>query len=169
LKASFSASNGRPFVGIANVLRDRGELAADATSGEAIRAWLAEHRGPEADAVMRKDPRYVFFKVAPDDGVEPVGAAGAPLIPGRALAMDATRHALGGLYWIDASAPGLDGASPRYQRLALALDVGAAIKGEVRADLYLGRGEAAGLEAGRVRHQLSLYAIEPVNEEAGDP
>ena len=165
-KASYSASNGRPFVGIANVLRDQGDLPPDGVSGEAIRAWLADHRGPAADAVMRVNPRYVFFKLAPDDGVEPAGAAGTPLIPGRALAMDPARHAFGGVYWIDAAAPSLAGAFARYQRMAMALDVGAAIKGEVRADLYLGRGEAAGLEAGRVRHDLTLYALEPV---AGDP
>lgn len=169
LKASYNGSNGRPFVGVAAVLRDRGDLAADNTSGEAIRAWLAAHRGPEADEVMRKDPRYVFFKVAADDGIDPVGAAGAPLTPGRALAMDPSRHAMGELFWIDASAPSLNGAFPTYRRLAVALDVGAAIKGEVRADLYLGRGEAAGLEAGRVRHALNLYALQPVPTDADSP
>jgi len=168
-KASYVASNGRPFIGIANVLRDRGDLPPDNTSGDAIRAWLADHRGPTADEVMRKDPRYTFFKLVPDDGIEPIGAAGAPLIPGRALAMDPTRHALGGLYWIDASAPSLNGAFPTYQRLAMALDVGAAIKGDVRADLYLGRGDAAGQEAGRVRHSLTLYALEPIASGADSP
>ena len=49
-----------------------------------------------------------------------------------------------------------------YRRLGLALDTGAAIKGEGRADLYLGRGEAAGLEAGRVRHSLYLVRLVPV-------
>jgi len=111
---------------------------------------------------MRLDPRYVFFRLEPDDGVEPTGAAGAPLIPGRSLAVDPSRHALGGLYWIDATAPSLNGAYPSYRRLALALDTGGAIKGDIRADLYLGKGPLAGAEAGRVRHVLSLYALEPL-------
>ncbi|MDR3507768.1 MAG: MltA domain-containing protein [Caulobacteraceae bacterium] len=163
LKVVYSANNGRPFVGIANVLRDRGALPADGLSGDAIRAWLAAHRGPEADDVMRQNPRYVFFKTASDDGAEPVGAAGLPLIPGRSLAVDPTKHAMGGLYWIDATAPSLTGAFPAYRRLALALDTGGAIKGDVRADLYLGSGAEAGVEAGRVRHALSLYAIAPAD------
>jgi membrane-bound lytic murein transglycosylase A len=163
LKATFALSNGQPFVPIAPILRQRGDLAPAGASGGGVHAWLAEHRGPEADALMRQDPRYVFFAVAPDDGREPVGSAGAPLLPGRAIAVDAGVHDLGGAYWIDADSPTLDGAAPRYRRLVMALDTGGAIKGVVRADLYLGRGQAAGEEAGRVRHDLRLYALMPAS------
>jgi membrane-bound lytic murein transglycosylase A len=90
------------------------------------------------------------------------GAVLAPLTAGRAIAVDPAHHAYGGLYWIDAEAPALKGAVPSYRRAAVALDTGGAIKGEVRADLYLGRGEAAGREAGRVRHRLRLYRLVPV-------
>ncbi len=162
LKAVFSASNGKPFVPIARILRDRGVLADNNTSGDAIMAWLADHRGPEADEVMRLNPRYVFFNLEPDDGREPAGTAGVTLIPGRALAVDPTQHAMGELYWIDARAPALSGAFPVYQRLAVALDSGGAIKGAVRADLYAGSGPGAGREAGRVRHVLTLYRLAPI-------
>jgi membrane-bound lytic murein transglycosylase A len=160
-KASFAATNGRPFVGIANPMRDRGLLAGDNTSGEAIRAWLASHRGPEAQAVMALNPRYVFFRLSPDDGRQPAGAAGIPLPPGRAIAVDAGRHGMGELIYIDGVAPILNGAFPTYRRLVMALDVGGAIKGDVRADLYLGQGSAAGVEAGRVRHTLRMHRLTP--------
>jgi membrane-bound lytic murein transglycosylase A len=161
LKAAFAMSNGQPFVGIAGILRQRGALRPESASAGGVRGWLAAHRGPEADAVMRENPRYVFFNVTPDDGREPVGTAGARLVPGRSIAVDASLHDLGGAYWIDADEPTLSGAAPRYQRLVVALDTGGAIKGQVRADLYLGRGDAAGEEAGRVRHTLRLYALVP--------
>ncbi|HQT51868.1 MAG TPA: MltA domain-containing protein, partial [Phenylobacterium sp.] len=93
VKVLFAATNGRTFTGIANPMRDRGLLAANNTSGEAIRQWLADHRGPEADAIMRLNPRYVFFTTAPDDGRPPVGSAGIPLPTGRAIAVDPSRHA----------------------------------------------------------------------------
>jgi membrane-bound lytic murein transglycosylase A len=67
--------------------------------------------------------------------------------------------------WVDACAPALPGAFPRYRRLAMALDTGSAIKGGVRADLYLGRGPGAGIEAGRVRHLLTLYRLVPVGSD----
>jgi membrane-bound lytic murein transglycosylase A len=161
VRAAFAAHNGRPFVGIATPMRDRGLLADNNTSGDAIRAWLASHRGPEADAIMRLNPRYVFFQTLPDDGRQAVGAAGVPLPPGRAIAVDPGKHAMGELFWLDASAPKLAGGFPTYRRLAVALDVGGAIKGDVRADLYTGTGAAAGAEAGRVRHDLRLYRLVP--------
>ena len=163
-RAMFDGVNGARFVGIAAPMRRQGLLGADQTSGEAIRAWLAAHRGPDADAIMRLNPRYVFFRLTPDDGREPAGAAGIPLPPGRAVAVDPAEHAMGELLWIDATAPTLAGAFPIYRRLVTALDTGGAIKGAARADLYLGRGDAAGAEAGRVRHTLNLYRLIPVGE-----
>ncbi|HEX4710708.1 MltA domain-containing protein, partial [Phenylobacterium sp.] len=161
MKALYAANNGRAFVAVSNIMRERGLLAGDNTSAEAIRSWLADHRGPDADDIMRLNPRYAFFSLAPDDGRQPVGSANLPLPPGRALAVDTAYHAMGELLWIDADKPILKGAFPAYRRLALALDTGGAIKGEVRADLYLGSGSAAGLEAGRVRHTLRLYRLVP--------
>ncbi|HEX7761105.1 MAG TPA: MltA domain-containing protein [Caulobacteraceae bacterium] len=161
-KAVFDGTNGARFQGIAAPMREQGLLADDSTSGEAIRTWLAQHQGPRAQALMQINPRYVFFKLGPDDGRDPAGAAGQPLIPGRAVAVDTSKHALGELFWIDASAPALAGAFPTYRRLTVALDAGGAIKGEARADLYLGRGPEAGLAAGRVRHTLRLYRLAPV-------
>lgn len=160
-KAVFAATNGRTFQGIANPMRDRGLLAPDNTSGEAIRIWLATHRGPAAEEVMRINPRYVFFTLAPDDGRQPAGAAGLPLPPGRAIAVDTSVNTLGQVFYIDGTAPILSGAFPNYRRTVMALDVGGAIKGAVRADLYLGQGAAAGTEAGRVRHTLRMHRLVP--------
>lgn len=162
LKAAYAGTNGQPFVGLAKVMREAGLIDNAHSSSDAIRAWLADHRGPEADAIMRKNPRYVFFKVMPDDGLGPKGAAGVSLPPGRATAVDPAFHKMGELLWIDAEAPALAGAFPRYRRLTAALDVGGAIKGPVRADLYMGQGPQAGWEAGRVRHRLTFYRLVPI-------
>jgi len=161
VKALFAAHNDMPFSGVANSMRQRGLLAADNTSGEAIRAWLAANRGPAADEIMRLNRRYVWFRLAPDDGLHPAGAAGVPLPPDHAVAVDLSRHALGTVFWIEAEAPILTGAFPTYNQLVVALDTGGAIQGPVRADLYLGSGPEAGVEAGRVRHTLSMVRLVP--------
>jgi membrane-bound lytic murein transglycosylase A len=162
VKALFAAHNGQTFQGIANPMRDRGLLPGDNTDAGSIRTWLATNRGPEAQKIMALNPRYVFFRLAPDDGSDPAGAAGIPLPAGHAIAVDPSYHDYGALYWIDAAAPILAGAFPVYRRLVMALDTGGAIRGQVRADLYLGKGDAAGQEAGRVRHTLQMYRFVPV-------
>ena len=163
-KALYAGDNGRPYFAVGKVLVQNGALARNGVTADAIQAWLAKHRGPEAQAVMDLNPRYTFFRLAPDDGREPAGGAGAPLVAGRTLAVDAMQHRYGELLWIDADRPSLAGASPQYRRLAVAADTGSAIKGPVRADLYLGRGETASAEAGRVRHRLRLVRLAPRGE-----
>ncbi len=161
-KAIYAADNGKTFVPLSSLMVRRGLLEHGHGSGEAIHTWLAEHRGDEAQAIMDLDPRYVFFSLVPDDGVDPVGAAGIPLPPGRAIAVDPTWHRYGEVYWIDAVSPTLAGATRTYRRLVVALDTGSAIRGNVRADLYMGRGEQAGVEAGRMRHTLVLVRLVPI-------
>lgn len=164
LRAIYDGANGATFLGIAAPMRRQGLLLDQDTSAEKIRGWLSAHRGPDADAVMRLNPRYVFLRLQPDDGAEPSGAAGLRLPPGRALAVDPTKHTMGEAFWVDASSPSLSGAFPSYRRMAIALDSGSAIKGDVRADLYMGVGPEAGREAGRVRHVLHLFRLTPVIE-----
>ena len=161
VRAVFAGSNGRPFTAIAGPMAAQGLIPAAEATASGVRDWLASHRGPAADAAMRLDPRYVFFRLEPDDGAEPRGSAGVALVPGRSVAVDPALHLPFELLWIDADAPTFAGARPSYRRLAAAMDSGAAIKGLARADLYLGRGDAAGTEAGAVRHRLRLYRLVP--------
>lgn len=161
LRAAYAADNGRPFTGIARPMAEQGLLPRNGTSGEAIRSWLARHRGPDAQAITDLDARYVFFELQPDDGGEPRGASGVRLPAGRGAAIDPGVHAFGELLWVSATSPVLSGAVPEYHRLVAALDTGGAIRGPVRVDLYLGRGPAAGREAGRIRHPLRLWRLVP--------
>ena len=160
-RAAYAADNGRPFTGIARPMAERGLLPPNGTSGEAIRAWLAAHRGAEAREVMALNPRYIFFRLDPDDGGDPNGAAGIPLPARRAIAVDPTHWRYGDLVWIHADGGNLVGARGSYQGLVVALDTGSAIRGPVRADLYMGRGASAGEEAGAVRHPLRMWRLVP--------
>ena len=160
-RAAYAADNGQPFTGIARPMAEQGLLPADGTSGAAIQAWLAAHRGPEARAIMALNPRYIFFAVDPDDGGQPNGAAGIPLTARRSIAVDPAHWRYGDLVWISADGGNLVGARASYQGLVVALDTGSAIRGLVRADFYMGRGDAAGEEAGAVRHPLRMWRLVP--------
>lgn len=160
VRAAYAADNGRPFVGIARPMAERGLLPPNGTSGEAIRAWLAARRGPEARAITSLNPRYIFFQLQPDDG-EPAGAAGVLLVARRSIAVDPASWRYGDLVFIDADGGNLAGARASYRGLVTALDTGSAIRGPVRADFYMGRGDAAGEEAGTVRHPLRMWRLVP--------
>ena len=138
-RAAYAADNGQPFTGIARPMAEQGLLPANGTSGEAIQAWLAAHRGAEARAVMALNPRYIFFAVEPDDGGHPNGAAGIPLTARRSIAVDPAHWRYGDLVWISADGGNLVGARASYQGLVMALDTGSAIRGPVRADFYMDR------------------------------
>lgn len=160
-RAAYAADNGKTFVGIARPMAQRGLLPQNGTSGDAIRGWLADHRGYEAQAVMALNPRYIFFRLDGDDNGHPAGAAGVPLTERRAIAVDPAHWRYGELVWLEADGGNLRGATASYRGLAMALDTGSAIRGPVRADLYMGRGDRAGAEAGTVRHPLRMWRLVP--------
>lgn len=161
MRAAYAADNGQRFVGIARPMAERGLLPQNGTSGDAIRGWLANNRGPAAREVMNLNPRYIFFTLRPDDGREAVGAANIPLPARRSIAVDPSHWTYGDAVWIEADGGNLIGAKASYRGLVMALDTGSAIRGEVRADLYIGTGNAAGEEAGAVRHPLRMWRIIP--------
>ena len=159
VRAAYAADNGHGFVGIARPMVQRGLLPENGTSSEAIRRWLSNHRGAEAAEVMALNPRYIVFRADPDDGGDPSGAAGIPLPARRAIAVDPAHWRYGEAVWIEGDGGSLVGARASYRGLVMALDTGSAIRGPVRADLYMGRGQAAGDEAGTVRHPLRMWRV----------
>jgi membrane-bound lytic murein transglycosylase A len=48
-----------------------------------------------------------------------------------------------------------------FRRLMIAQDVGSAIRGKERGDIYWGTGEAAGAIAGSTRHKAQFHVLLP--------
>jgi len=164
LRVTYAGQNGRPYVPIGRVLMDRGEIPREQVSLQSIRAWLEAHPA-EAQAVMDQNPSFVFFReltgTRPDEG--PPGAMGVQLTPGRSLAIDRAFLPLGAPLFIDTTDP-LDGTPWRH--LAVAQDLGGAIKGAVRADIFFGWGEDAEAHAGKMRGQGRAFVLLPRGDAA---
>jgi len=140
-------------------LIDRGELTREAVSLPTIRAWLAAHPD-QAPALMDANPSYVFFTVLTQTPPEvgPPGALGAALTPGRSVAVDRRFLPMGAPLFVATSNP-LDGAP--WQHLLLAQDIGGAIKGPVRGDIFFGWGTEAEAMAGRMKQPGTAYLLLP--------
>jgi len=160
VRVTYDGQNGQPYVPIGRVLVDRGEMKLEDVSMQSIRAWLKAHPA-EAGGVMDQNPSYVFFReardLAPDEG--PPGAMGVPLIPLRSVAVDRAHIPLGTPVWVDTN-DALVPATP-WGRLLVAKDVGGAIRGPTRADLFFGWGAEAEERAGRMRQPGSIYVLLP--------
>ncbi len=161
-RITYAAKAGHPFSAIGRLLLERGEIAPEAISMQAIRAWLADHPD-EADQVYWHNRSYIFFKESelsdPDRG--PIASAKVPLVAGRSLAVDRLIHTFGFPFYIHApKLTHLDDGQP-FARLMLALDTGTAIVGPARGDIFTGWGDEAGALAGTVRHDASFYILIP--------
>lgn len=159
LRVGYAGDNGRAYRAIGAVLVARGAIPAAEVDAARIKAWLRAN--PEqAPAVMRANPRYIFFRELPPAASEagPPGSLGVPLTAMRSVAVDPKRVAPGALLWLDTTDP-LDRGPLR--RLVVAQDTGAAITGTVRADLFWGRGERAERGAGAMKQPGRLWLLEP--------
>lgn len=159
VRVTYAGQNGRPYVPIGRVLADQGAIPLAEVSMQSIRAWLESHP-TEANAVMDRNPSYVFFReltgTRPDEG--PPGALGATLTPDRSVAVDRSYIPLGAPVFIDTTNP-VDGT--KLQRLMVAQDLGGAIKGPVRSDIFFGWGAKAEDIAGRMRQTGQEYILLP--------
>lgn len=158
-RLGFAAHNGHPYRAIGRVLVDEGALAPAEVTAPSIRAWLRRH--PDAaDRVMRTNPRFVFFRRLPlgDPDAGPVGALGVPLTAGRSVATDPAFVPPGALAWVDSRDP-LDGRP--WQRLVFGQDVGGAITGAVRIDVFWGSDATAAERAGLAREPGRVWWLRP--------
>ncbi len=159
IRVSYAGQNGRPYVPIGRVLADRKQIPLDQVSMQSIRAWLVAHPDQAAE-VMNQNPSFVFFREIDDLRADqgPPGALGVALTPGRSVAVDRTFIPLGAPLFISTTDP-LTGAP--LQRLVVAQDLGGAIRGPVRADIFFGWGKQAEERAGRMRQQGTEYLLLP--------
>ncbi len=117
---------------------------------------------------MWKNQSYVFFREL--KGAEAEGAMGAlsiPLHTGRSLAVDTAYHVIGTPIYVSAPDIVHAGKDDGFNRLMIAHDVGSAIKGPERGDIFFGSGDKAGRIAGVTKHPGRFYVLRPVAAKSG--
>jgi membrane-bound lytic murein transglycosylase A len=162
---AFAGTNDQPYRSVGRWLLDQGAIRDASWPG--IKAWIAANP-VRVQEMLWSNPRMVFFREEALDATSsaqgprgtatdgPRGAQSVPLTAGRSIAVDRESIPLGAPVWMETQ-----GAALNTQRMVIAQDVGSAILGAVRADFYVGSGDAAGELAGRLKQGLKLWVFWP--------
>jgi len=162
VRLGYAAKNGHSYTSIGKRLAERSDRPKDLTM-EGLKSWLRADPA-RGRALMQENKSYVFFRELPqaEAGEGPIGAQGVPLTPGRSLAVDAAFHKLGTPVFV--TAPDLKGEDGKpFRRLMIAQDVGSAIRGPERGDIFFGTGDAAGAIAGTTHEKARFFVLLPKN------
>lgn len=151
MRIGYNSQNGRDYVGIGALMRDRGLVGPGQLSMQGIMAWLRAN--PEQGrAIMRENKSWVFFRELTGAGA--IGAMGIPVTARASVAADPAFVPLGAPVWLDLDRNETDG-------LWLAQDTGGAIKGANRVDTFWGAGDEARRIAGGMSGRGSALILLP--------
>ncbi|HEY1606270.1 MAG TPA: MltA domain-containing protein [Allosphingosinicella sp.] len=150
MRIGYAAQNGRDYVGIGKLMRDRGLLQPGHLSMQDIVAWL--HAYPDrGKALMRENKSYVFFR---ELSGPPLGALGVAVTARTSVAADPKFVPLGAPVLLQLDRPEANG-------LWVAQDTGGAIKGPNRFDTFWGAGDEAARIAGGMSGRGSAWILVP--------
>lgn len=152
MRIGYAGQNGRDYVGIGRLLRDRGAIGPGEGSMQGLMGYLRRQTDGGA-AVMRENPSWVFFREVTGPG--PIGALGVPVTARATVAADPAFVPLGApvvLAFDRAEANGL----------WIAQDTGGAIRGANRFDTFWGAGTDARAIAGGMSARGSVTILLPI-------
>jgi membrane-bound lytic murein transglycosylase A len=138
MRVGYAGQNGRDYIAIGRLLRDRGILPPGGANMEAIKAWIRANPD-QGRELMRENLSYVFFKELTGPG--PLGALNVAVTPHATVAADPNYVPLGAPVFLKMDRQEADG-------VWVAQDTGGAIKGPNRFDTFWGAGPEAVATAG---------------------
>ncbi|WP_131781243.1 murein transglycosylase A [Legionella gresilensis] len=141
LYLNYAGENGAPYTSIAEVLINKGILTRHKASKKAILHYLENH--PEkAKKIIHTNKSFVFFENINRPAA--LGVQNMTLTPGYSLAVDKKWIPVGAPLWLDTTRPTIkQPKEKKLQRLMIAQDIGGAIRGFMRGDIFWGSGKLA--------------------------
>jgi len=149
----YANQNGHKYSSIGRYLIEKNELQRDEVSLQSITKWLRMHPN-RVDEVLNHNKSMVFFSKRKQGAT---GSLGVKLTPMRSIAVDKRYIPLGSMLYLSANL----NSSKKIDKIVFAQDTGGAIKGSVRADLFVGSGLEALEFAGGLKAPLKLWLILP--------
>ena len=148
----YSNQNGYKYSSIGKYLVDIDEIPKEDISLQSIREWFLKNP-QRVDEVLNYNKSMVYFEKRES---EATGSLGVVLSPKRSVAVDKRYIDLGTILYMDSVVD-----SKKFTKIVAAQDTGGAIKGRLRADLFLGYGDEARKVAGQLKSPLKLWVLLP--------
>lgn len=155
INIEYAGNNGFDYYSIGRELIRKQVIKQQNISLKSIKNWLQQNPN-QVDKIFNLNRRYIFFKKGSSVIKNPKGAMGIRLYDNYSIAID------NNLYPYGLTATFLIQNLEQYN-LYFFHDTGKAIKGENRADLYLGIGKIAENLAGNLKKELQLILLVPYN------
>lgn len=152
MRIGYAGQNGRDYVGIGALLRNRGVLQPGEASMQGLMSYL--RRQPDGGrSVMQENGSWVFFRELTGPG--PLGALGLPVTARASVAADPAYVPLGAPVFLAFDRAEANG-------LWIAQDTGGAIRGANRFDTFWGAGDDARAIAGGMSSRGAALILLPV-------
>ncbi len=161
VQVRFAGRNGHQYYAIGRYLKNKGLLQE--VSMQSIRKWLEENPD-RLDEVLHTNPDFIFFSELNRPG--PLGAQGTQLIAEHSAAIDTRYIPLGTPLWLSTT---LTQNNTPFNQAVVAQDVGSAIRGQVRADIFFGAGDEAADKAGYQNAGGKMYVMVPQAAQSAQP
>ena len=155
IRIGYAGQNGREYVGIGSVMRERGLIGTGpgqyAASMQGMMQYLRDNPR-DGRELMRLNKSWVFFRVLTGDG--PLGALSVPVRRESSVAADPRFVPLGAPVFLSLDRSVANG-------LWIAQDTGGAIKGAVGIDTFWGAGTEARQIAGGMSGRGQPFILLP--------
>jgi membrane-bound lytic murein transglycosylase A len=152
ISVGYADQNGHPYRSIGRVLVERGDLPLEQASMQGIKAWARANPGRLAD-LLNQNARYVFFRELP--------ASGPAWCAGRASRHAAASHGSPPHRSGRPSTSLRRGRSPTRRSINLRSPRTPVARSAAPCADYLGLGEDAAREAGRMKQPLRMWVLLP--------
>ncbi|MEK6578132.1 MAG: MltA domain-containing protein [Bdellovibrionota bacterium] len=163
MRLNYSDKNGAPYEGIGKFVKQY--LPPEQVNMHTIEAFLRRTPKEAMQRFMNLNPSYVFFKKTKETALTSLGVEATD---GRTIATDKKFFPKGAIAFLSFEKPVftskvalLPERVENTARFVLDQDIGGAITGGGRVDLFWGRGEEAKLYAGSMKNQGRLYYLAP--------
>lgn len=163
LRVNYADKNGHLYEQLSKYLKDK--IPLEQMNMHTIEIFLRSLPPGELQKYLNLNPSYVFFQPLDQSALTYMGV---PATDGRTIATDPKFFPKGALAFLmfdkprfDDPASPLPSASEPSSRFVLDQDIGGAITGGGRLDLFWGRGEEAKRFAGAMKARGRLYYLVP--------